>query len=244
MSTLDIEDILNLSEDNREKYEKDLNKIQESDSLQNMKSLLLTLPNYVPESTFLRNRIFQMLAKLVENHFAPEALKVTELMCLFPLMTRMFNLDRKIYLREVPESLDVRCFPLITTERTILHSLDNYVVLAKEPYSPHCSDKENLIETLYANYLILLKSDVNSCLNFIRKFPDHIMDPLLNTDKEFSKSLLAIIIEKSKDCQSSAFFRTIQILINRGYRKELLALLDSRQYISGTRELLIRQYLG
>ena len=184
-----------------------------------MKSLLLTLPNYVPESTFLRNRIFQMLAKLIENHFNPEALKVTELMTFFPLITRMFNLDRKIFLREVPESLNVRCYPLITTERTILHSLDKYVVLAQEPCNPHYLDKENLSETLYVIletlYLILVKSDVNSCLNFIRKFPDHIMDPLLNSDKEFSRSLLALIIEKSKGCQSSVFFRTIQTLKNR-----------------------------
>ena len=108
-----------------------------------MKSLLLTLPNYIPESTFLRNRIFQMLAKLVENHFASDALKVTEFLCLFPLMTRLYNIDRKIYLREVPESLDVRCFPLITTERTILHTLDNFLQYGQEPYSKHFLDKEN-----------------------------------------------------------------------------------------------------
>lgn len=191
MSTLEIEDILdNLSEDKREKYEKDLSRIQKQDPLLKMKSLLLTLPNYIPESTFLRNRIFQMLTKLVENHFAPDALKITELMLLFPLMTRLFNIDRNIYLREVPESLDVRCYPIITTERTILHSLDNYIVLGKEPYNSHFLDKENLNETLYANYLIIVKSDVNSCLNLIRKLPDHIMDPILNTDKEFSKTLL------------------------------------------------------
>ena len=159
-------------------------------------------------------------------------------------MTRLFNIDRNIYLREVPESLDVRCYPIITTERTILHSLDNYIVLGKEPYTPHYLNKENLNETLYANYLIIVKSDVNSCLNLIRKLPDHIMDPILNTDKEFSKTLLALIIEKSKDCQSSQFFRTIQTLKNRGYRRRLLSLLDTKQYISDTRELLIRRYLG
>ena len=165
-------------------------------------------------------------------------------MLLFPLMTTLFNIDRNIYLREVPESLDVRCYPIITTERTILHTLDNYIVLGKEPYNSHFLDKENLNETLYAYYLIIVKSDVSCCLNLIRKLPDQIMDPILNTDKEFSKTLLAIVIEKCKDRQSSQFFRIIQTLKNRGYRRRLLSLLDTKQYISDTRELLIRRYLG
>ena len=77
MATSEIEDILdNLSEDKRQRYEKDLSQIQESTPLLKMKSVLLTLPNFIPESTFLRKRIFQMLTKLVENLFAQDALKL------------------------------------------------------------------------------------------------------------------------------------------------------------------------
>ena len=246
MKALDIEDILSINEiaDLREQYEKDLSKIQEHDSLKKMKDLLLSLPSYIPEGKHLRKKIFLILMKLVENHFHSDALKIEELMTLFPLIVRFFNLDMKIFLREIPESLSIRCFPFMTTDRSILHSLDNYIRYATEPYTAHFLDKSTMSETVYAHFLILAKTDMNSCTNFIRKFPEELLSALLNTEKEFSRVLLCLIIEKSQDCESAGFFRIIQTLKNRGYRQQLLGILDSKKYISSSRENKIRLYLN
>ena len=162
---LDIPEI-----DNRDKIIKKLRNARETDSILQIKMIILTCINFLPIEPELQNKLIKMLDHMYKNHFNSHAFSIADICNLVPLLLRLYSKHEFANLRELIPGLDFRLFPFIARGKTLINSLED--IDFNVPIEPHILDKNNISEQTYAFIVIIVKTDSNSLNKIIRKAPN------------------------------------------------------------------------
>ena len=202
---MDLNDLFEVPEiDNRDQIMKKLRNARETDSVLQIKMILLTCLNFLPIEPELQNKMIKMLDFMYKNHYISHAFRPADISKLVPLILRLYSKHKYANLRELTPGLDCRLYPFLALEKTLINSLEEIDFSVQ--IEPHIIDKNNISEQIYSFIMIILKTDSNSINKIIRKAPKPILDDLINNNKPHNNLCICLILEKVPNFESPDFF--------------------------------------